>query len=418
MEQGILMLNFKSFLKESTLLSEEMLLEANHTKDVENDDKGKMHELLLAKYLHPDSSLPEHHRSESENDEHAGTPTQVHDRLKKKMGDSAYHQIDQHAQQTAKEIKKHLDSVGHTGNGHHIGRVFWTSNADKPGKPGDHEKTTGVKDVNSNADVIVRMHDKSGKTVGHVGVSAKYGSQKPNYRNPGLESMEKTAGLEKGSLKKLGEAHHKYMEEIGYNGPATQRHVQYKIDKMGIDKIRAEHSKFEGLLAKGKTLSSKNKMMHEHLSKYIEAHDSMKPNEQIDFEHKAQARASTAEASALQAKRSMAKHFSEGLAKKSDDELRDIVRQHVSAPTHIPHVVAHSQVKDDGSAVSHVVPSHNIADDHLSQFENLHAVHNGGISTVIKGTHKATGKKMNVGTFTMKGSSGPHKGVAGTFSLS
>ena len=55
------MLNFRSFLKESTLLSEELLLEANHTKDVENDDKGKMHELLLAKYLHPDSTLPEHH---------------------------------------------------------------------------------------------------------------------------------------------------------------------------------------------------------------------------------------------------------------------------------------------------------------------------------------------------------------------
>lgn len=412
------MLNFKSFLKESTLLSEEMLLEANHTKDVENDDKGKMHELLLAKYLHPDSTLPEHHRSESENEDHAGTPTQVHDRLKKKMGDNAYNQIDQHAQQTAKAIHSHLEAAGHTGNGNHIGRVFWTSNADKPGKPGDHEKTTGVKDVNSNADVIVRIHGKDGKTAGHVGVSAKYGSQKPNYRNPGLESMEKTAGLEKGSLKKLGEAHHKYMEQIHYDGPATQRHTQYKIDKMGIDKARAEHSKFEGLLAKGKTLSTKNKMMHEHLSKYISAHDSMSPKDQANFELQAKTRASTAEASALEAKRAMAKHFSEGMAKKSDEELRDIVRQHVSAPTHIPHIVAHSQVKDSGDAESHVVPSHSIADDHLANFEKLHVVHNGGISSVIKGVHKKTGKVTNVGTFAMKGSSGPHKGVAGTFSLS
>ena len=413
------MLDFRSFLKESTLLKEEsLLLEANHTKDVENDDKGKMHELLLAKYLHPDSTLPEHHRSESENEEHAGTPTQVHDRLKKKMGDSAYHQIDAHAQQTAKAIQSHLQSAGHTGNGHHVGRVFWTSNADKPGKPGDHEKTTGVKDVNSNADVIVRIHDKEGKTAGHVGVSAKYGSHKPNYRNPGLDSMEKTAGLQKGSLKKLSDSHHAHMEEIGYSGPATQRHIQYKIDKMGIDKARAEHSKFEGLIAKGKTLSSKNKVMHEHLAKYIAAHDSMKPSEQAAFEQKAQTRAATAEVSALHAKRAMAKHFSEGLAKKSDEELRDIVRQHVSAPTHIPHIVAHSQVKDSGEAESHVVPSHSIADDHLANFEKLHVVHNGGISTVIKGIHKKTGKVTNVGSFTMKGSSGPHKGVAGTFSLS
>lgn len=414
------MLNFKSFLKESTLLSEELILEANHTKDVENDDKGKMHELLLAKFLHPhpEGQLPEHHRSESENDEHAGTPYQVHERLRKKMGEDAYRQIEAHAKQTAGHIKKHLEAAGHTGNGHHIGQVFWTSNADKPNKEGDHEKTTGVKDVNSNADIILRIHDKDGKHVGHVGVSAKYGSNEPNYRNPGLESMEKTAGIEKGSLKKLGEAHHAYMEQIHYNGSAVQRHTQYKIDKMGIDKARAEHAKFEGIMAKGKTLSAKNKMMHEHLSKYVEAHDSMKPSEQAAFEHSARTRAATAEASALEAKRSMARHFASGMSKKTDEELRDIVRHHVSAPTHIPHIVAHSQVKPDGSAESHVVPSHNIADDHLSQYENLHVVHNGGISTVIKGTHKATGKKgVNVGTFTMKGSSGPHKGVAGTFSL-
>jgi hypothetical protein len=413
------MLNFKSFLKESIILTEEaLLLEANLTKDVENDDKGKMHELLLAKYLHPNSTLPEHHRSESENEEHAGTPQQVHDRLKKKMGDAAYNQIDAHAQQTAKAIHWHLQQAGHTGNGNHIGQVFWTSNADKPNKPGDHEKTTGVKDVNSNADVIVRIHDKDGKTAGHVGVSAKYGSNKPNYRNPGLDSMEKTAGLAKGSLKQLSDAHHKYMEEIHYNGPASQRHIQYKIDKMGIDKARAEHSKLEGVMAKGKTLSPKNKMMHDHLNKYIEAHDTLSPKEQAGFELSAKTRASTAEASALEAKRAMAKHFSAGLAKKSDEELRDIVRHHVSAPTHIPHIVAHSQVKDNGDVESHVVPSHNIADDHLANYENLHVQHNGGISTVIKGTHKKTGKVMNVGSFTMKGSSGPHKGVAGTFSLS
>lgn len=412
------MLNFKSFLKESLILQEDLLLEAAHTKEVENDDKGKMHELLLAKYLHPDTKLPDHHRSESENDDHAGTPTQVHDRLKKKIGDNAYNEIDRHAQQTAKQIHKHLEAAGHTGNGNHIGQVFWTSNADKPGKPGDHEKTTGVKDVNSNADLIVRVHDKNGKTSGHVGVSAKYGSNKPNYRNPGLESMEKTAGIERGSLKKLTDAHHEHMEKLGYKGSADTRNIQYKIDKMGVEKARAEHAKHEGILAQGKTLSKKNKTMHEQVSEYLRVHDSLHPRDQAAFEHKGFARAASAEASALEAKRSVAKHFASGMAKKSDSELRDIVREHVSAPTHIPHIVAHSQVKDDGSAVSHVVPSHSIADDHLSKFENLHVVHTGGISTVIKGTHKETGKTMNVGTFAAKGSSGPHKGIAGTFSLS
>jgi uncharacterized protein involved in high-affinity Fe2+ transport len=53
----------------------------------------------------------------------------------------------------------------------------------------------------------------------------------------------------------------------------------------------------------------------------------------------------------------------------------------------------------------------------LDNFENLHVVHNGGIAVNIKGTHKKTGKIMNVATMTMKGSSGPHKGANGTFTL-
>ena len=44
------MLKFKSFLKES----KEMLIERALSSDVESDDKGKLHELLLAKHLNPD----------------------------------------------------------------------------------------------------------------------------------------------------------------------------------------------------------------------------------------------------------------------------------------------------------------------------------------------------------------------------
>lgn len=412
------MLNFKTFLKEDILLKEELLLqEAAATKEVENDDKGKLHELLLAKYLHPDQKLPDHHRSESENDDHAGTPQQVHDRLQKKIGPAAYNEIDRHAQQTVSKLKEHLQQAGHTGEGTHIGNVFWTSNADKPNKPGDHEKTVGVKDVNSNADLIVRLHNKEGKTAGHVGISAKYGSQKPNYRNPGLESMEKTADLPRGSMKSLTAAHHENMEKLGYQGSADTRNIQYKIDKMGVDKARVEHAKHQAILDQGKTLSRKNKIMHEQLSEFLKVHDSLPPNKQAAFVAKAASRAGAAEASSLEAKRAVAKHFASGLSKKSDAELRDIVRQHVSAPTHIPHIVAHSRVKDDGSAVSHIEPSHSIADDHLANFENLHVVHGGGVSTTIKGIHKKTGKLTNAAIFTTKSSSGPHKGLVGTFSL-
>jgi len=403
------MKNFKLFLVEDKTLLVERALSA----DVESDDKGKLHELLMSKYLHPEQRLPDHHRSESENEEHAGTPVQVHDRLKKKIGDAAYNEIDKHAKQTSHELIKHLSKEGHLGKGVTIGNVHWTSNPDKANKPGDHEKTTGVKDVNSNADLILTLH-KNGKTVGHHGVSAKYGSNEPNYRNPGLDSMEKTSGAESGSMKRLTDSHHANMVKLGYNGSADQRNIQYKIDKMGIDKVKAEHSRLQSLVDAGKTLSTKNKTMHQHLQQFITAHDKHKHPEV--FLHQAASRASQAEASSLSAKQAVAKHFAEHLAKHDDAKLRQVVRDHVSAPTHIPHTVAHSKVKDDGSAESILKPSHSIADDHLNNYKDLHVVHQGS-TAVIRGTHAQTGKVGRVATFTVKSSSGPHKSLVGTFGL-
>jgi hypothetical protein len=309
------MLKFKSFLKEEKQLIVERALSA----DVESDDKGKLHELLLSKYLHPESRLPDHHRSESENEDHAGTPVQVHDRLKKKIGDAAYNEIDSHAKQTAGELVKHLHDQKHLGKGVSIGNVHWTSNPDKANKAGDHEKTTGIKDVNSNADLILTLH-KDGKVIGHHGVSAKYGSNEPNYRNPGLDSMEKTANISSGSLKRLTDTHHDGMEKLGYNGSADQRNIQYKIDKMGIEKAKAEHSRLESLKNAGKTLNKKNLIMHEHLSKFIQAHDTHKHPEV--FAHQATTRAAQAEASSLESKQAVAKHFAEGLAKHDDSKLK------------------------------------------------------------------------------------------------
>jgi hypothetical protein len=406
------MLNFKSFLKEET----DLLIERALSQDLESDDKGKLHELLLAKHLHPDTQLPMHHRSESENEEHAGTPQQVHDRLKKKIGDAAYNEIDSHAKDTAEALKRDLAAQGHIGDHAHIGDVHWTSNADKPNVAGDHEKTVGVKDVNSNADLIVTLKDKEGKTVGHHGVSAKYGSNEPNYRNPGLDSMEKTAGIEKGSLKALTDAHHQHMESLGYNGSADQKNIQYKIDKMGIDKARIEHAKLQGIAATGKTLSKKNKIMHEHLAKFIEGHDSLKPKDQKEYLETSQGRVAAAEKSSLEAKTAVAKKFHEGLSQKSDEELRDIIRQHVSAPTHIPHTVAHSRVKPDGSSEPVIKASHSIADEHLANATNLYTEHQGS-TVVIKGRHPVTNKPVRVATFAVKSSSGPHKSLVGTFGL-
>ena len=407
------MLKFKSFLKEETLLTEKSKALSS---SVSSDDKGKLHELLLSKYLHPEKKLPDHHRSESENEDHAGTPVQVHDRLKKKIGDAAYNEIDSHSKSTAEALHKHLVDSGHIKAGQKIGNVHWTSNADSDKKPGDHEKTTGVKDVNSNADLIATIHDKNGKPVGYHGISAKYGTNKePNYRNPGLESMEKTANLPAGSLNANMKSHHANMEKLGYHGSAEDRHAQYKIDVMDIDAAKKEHDRLSGLISSGRKLSGKEKTMHKHLQSFVAAHDKhKKPDE---FLQTAKSRASQAEASALVGKQSVAKKFAEGLSKHDDSKLRDIIKNHVSAPTIHPHTVAHSHVQTDGSSKPVIKHASSIADDHLDNFENLHVHHSGGIAVNIKGTHKKTGKVMNVATMTVKGSSGPHKGVVGAFSL-
>jgi cell division septum initiation protein DivIVA len=207
------------------------------------------------------------------------------------------------------------------------------------------------------------------------------------------------------------------MEKLGYNGSADQRNIQYKIDKMDMDKARGEHAKYEGLLAQGKSLSKKNAIMHEHLGKFLQAHDGMKSDKQRqEFIQQAKSRAASAEASSIVAKTAVAKHFAEGLGKKSDEELRDVVRAHVSAPTHIPHTVAHSKVSSNGSSEAIVKPSHGIADEHMAKATNLHVVHQ-GTSAVIKGTHSETGKPVRVATLTAKSSSGPHKGIVGAFGL-
>jgi len=411
------MLNFKSFLKEE-LINEELLLEAESSA-VESDDKGKLHELLLAKYLHPEQKLPEHHRSESDNPDHAGTPEQVHKKLQEKIPAAAYDEIDRHARQSAEAFKQSLKDQGHIGDHAHIGDVHWTSNADKPNKPGDHEKTTGVKDVNSNADLILTLKDKEGKTVGYHGISAKYGSQEPNYRNPGLDALEKTAKLPTGTLAAPMQHHNDAMEKLGYTGSADQKNIQTKIDEMPIEDIRKKHAEGVAAIEAGKKLSGKKKIMHEHLEKFIQAHDALPEKQQEAFRQQARQRAKIARDSNLAARTEMTQSFAQGLAQHKPEELANIIRQNVSPNTHIPHTVVHSKVKENGDAESVIKPMHSLADEHLSRFkpESLYVAPGKGTSVTIKGKDVKTDKPVVAARYTIKSSSGAHKSAVGTFKL-
>lgn len=376
------MLRFKSFLTEAKKPSQA------HTANVSNDDKGKLHELLLAKYLHPKTDLPLHHRSESENPEHAGTPKQVHDKLKAKIGDAAYNEVDGHAKQTAETIKKHLIKQGHLGGAgnHNVVDVHWTSNRDMPNKAGDHEKTTGHKDLNSNADLIITTHNKAGHKVFH-GVSAKYGSEdQPNFKNAGLSSLEKMAGHKPGTYTEIQKTHEDNMEKLGYKGSKIQRHLQYKEHKKILDAEKLAH-KESGSKKPFTPKSKEAKMAH------------------------------AAELASQEARAQMARKHEQGLSKLKDEELRQHINQQVSPPTLHNHIVAHSHVQSSGQAKSIVHDAQHIADDHLNQYTNLKIKKGNGISAEIIGTHKDTGKERVIAQQTFKASSGPHKGTAGAFKL-
>ena len=353
------------------------------------DDKGKLHELLLAKYLNPrkdqngEGILPSHHRSES--DEYGGTPHQVHDKLKQKVKPTAYNEIDSHARQTASAILKHLSDKGLNNN--HISDVFWTSNRDTMKKAGDHEKTTGIKDVNANADLILRYkHPETGE-LNHVGISAKHGELEPNYRNDGLGALEKKSGLKTGTLTDIQKQHDQDMaDRLGYVGTKQERHAQYKVGR----KQKAE----ERAIWKEKTGSNKGFM----------------PQGEEAL------RARAAEDASVVARKKMARHLDAALGNMSEDQLKNFIRGQVSPPTSIYHVVAHSQVQDDGSAISKVGDMSKIADDHLNQFKNIRVKKGTGIYTQIVGDYN--GKERTVGQQILKTGSGPVKGSAGAFKLS
>ena len=419
--------SFKTFLVEHTIY-QEYLLEAEAKSKSINDDKGKLHELLLSKHLHPKKQLPSHFRAESQQAReygHDGTPDAVHDKLRSKVGEEAYNQIDSHAEETAKNTIDTLKNENVLHENSVIGDIHWTSNRDRENAKGDHEKLTGVKDTNSNADLILSLKDKKGKILRYVGVSAKYGTTKePNYKNPGTDSLEKMAGLRQGRISEIMKPHHHYMEKLGYTGTIDQRHAQYKVDKMSLEDMQTTHKEGQTKIRKGEKMKADEAILHDHLGKFLNAHQQSedKPN----FIAAAKQRAKDADASKREHLGMVAKEIAKGLIEKHGDDgkgggdkgLREQLRNDVSPKTVIPHYVAHSWVQGDGSAKPVVHHMSNIADDHLNKFKNLHvATDKTGGSITIRGYHTDTGKLTNVATYGLKTQSGPHKNINSTLSF-
>lgn len=300
------------------------------------DSAGKVHEILVGKHLNG-GNFPEDYRVEGKR------PSDIHDAHaaslfgKKFQSNPKYKAMDKAASEVASKIQTHLSSE----HGIKPKRTAWTSQAS------DHEKETGVKDPINKADLIVTGSYKGNHHSGKkAAISLKYGELKrTNYSNPGLKTLGNLSGVD---LTKHQEPHRKLLKSLG-----NPSHEEYKV-----------HPKKEKI-----------------------------------------------EASSGAMTKNIANDYANGLREKykSDNEFKGYIKKSVGAvghtpggnvetgKTHLPHVIAKTKTKKDGSHEHSVVGGTEHVNNYLSHFKDLHVSHNPGQSSVaIFGTHKKTGKKMEV----------------------
>lgn len=363
-----------------------------------NDDKGKLHEILLGSHIHPDKNLPNHHRDEF------SSPTTIVSKLKERVGDEFVF-IDSNSERSACCFIQYMDHPS-------IKEVYWTSNRDTITSSGDHEKTTGIKDINSNADLIIVFANN-----GYHGISAKYGkSKKPNFKNSGIEELEKISNVERGSFSIPTMIHSKKMEYVGYVGTITERHILHKIHlsfaAKGIENLYILRDSFE----EKEEFSSKDKTFNNILINFINEYEIVENKE--SFKENIKLRLKIAKESSIESRKEIAKCFSDGLSKKNCDELVEIIKNNVSPKTIIPHTIIHTHVKPDGSSEPIITSFDDILIEKITKFDidSLHIVQN-SVNVSIKGKNVITGKIGRVAFWGFKTQSGPHKNVLSTFNL-
>jgi len=174
------MLRFKQFIIEENETLEDLswLHESDDAepKKLGNNDKGVLHELLVGKHLLGGKHMVHHPGKDGI------TPKEQHDIYKSKMSAEEYNSANKRAKAAAEHLKKHIESQGHT-----VHDVHWTS------KPGDLEKSTGIKATQKQdaSDIVIHSKNEKG-LVKHHGVSLKVTDSTSKHigvSNPGMESM-------------------------------------------------------------------------------------------------------------------------------------------------------------------------------------------------------------------------------------
>jgi hypothetical protein len=422
-----------------------------------NDTNGKLAEIHSGEFLANEATHPDNaggtladFRSKEGYDRKtgrtsktkSGSPAEIRKKLETKAGPEQAAIVRKHAQFGMQKFLEHARRHGIIPAGHEIHQVAWTSLPDRENAPGDHEKMTGKKDVTATGDVMFSLRNKKTKKVtGYRAVSMKYGTQSPNLSNPGLESLEKISNSKPGELtshyqdhiERMGQPHKK--GGLAYSGSGVARHAQYKVDKMStIEEAQSAHDHLQGKVDAGEKLDSNHKQRLEELKTHISTYKKLKSKaaKQSYLDGRAE-RGANAEQSSLDTRKAMVGTMLTNLAKKGvrnkppvtareqqsnargDQHLRNMLKTSISPPSVTPHTVVHiipnKDPTKDPRVNIHSREEH--ADKHLDQFDHLHAVQQ-GVSMVIKGRHKVTGRVVPVATYSLKNGDGPHMGMNGT----
>ena len=218
-----MMLNFKSFL-----------IEKKHTEDfgnLDNDSKGKLHEILVGHHLLGGRHMTKH------SDEEGLSPEEKHDEIVSKIpggvDSEAYRNHYERARKAAEDIKKQLGIT----NENPITNVQWTS------KAGDIKRATGINSTQQEDPSDIVVTDNNGK---HHGISLKVSDDnKPiTLANPGLSSSyggERLQAEHKENIKKsypelAAETNKDRRKEILRNNPVMRADIRSRNKKL-LDNI-------------------------------------------------------------------------------------------------------------------------------------------------------------------------------------
>jgi len=203
--------------------------------ELDNDGRGKLHELLTAAHvnrlIHGQLAHAEHFR-----DEKGRSPEEAHNALVDNISDNSYQEAHSHAAQAAEAIHNHIKTHHPEllANKNHQVKVSWTS------LKSDHEKLTGKKDEahSGGADIMVSSHDKDGECHHAVGYSLKIADNKITTGQSGSKTTEQVLGMKQGVLSKHDENHRKEVNDIlkkhGHdadNMSEAQKHAAFKISR-------------------------------------------------------------------------------------------------------------------------------------------------------------------------------------------